>query len=157
MLSPCAIQSVIQDFQLHLVQLFKSIQSIQRLHQLLFGKTRRQTQRIQQLCLALGTARPAGEPPLLEIGIGDLPSLRTGWCGTRLCAKGIPQRLQNDGVVHALDPQQALLAGLFLALFLAVDRGHVSLHHILFSHQIGDVGADAEAGRVRSRQQDQAV
>ena len=39
--------------------------------------------------------------------------------------------LQNDGIVHALDPQQALLAGLLLALFLAVDRGHVSLHHIL--------------------------
>ena len=108
---------------------------------------------------ALRSALPGlpESPPLVEVGIGDLPSLRTGCCGTRLCAKGIPQRLQNDGVVHTLDPQQALLAGLFLALFLAVDRGHVSLYHILFSHQIGDVGADAEACRVRIRQQDQAV
>ena len=154
---PCAMQSAIQNFQLQFVQLFKSIQSIQRFHQLLFGKTRRQAQRVQKLCLALGAARPAGKPPLVEVGIGDLPSFRAGRCGTRLSAKGIPQRLQNNGIVHALDPQQALLAGLLLALFLAVDRGHVSLNHILFSHQIGDVGADAEACRVRIREQDQAV
>ena len=90
---PCAMQSAIQNFQLQFVQLFKSIQSIQRFHQLLFGKTRRQAQRVQKLCLALGAARPAGKPPLVEVGIGDLPSFRAGRCGTRLSAKGIPQRL----------------------------------------------------------------
>ncbi len=62
-LSPCAIQSVIQDFQLHFVQLFKSIQSVQRLHQLLFGEPGRQAQRVEKLCLALGAARGAGKPP----------------------------------------------------------------------------------------------
>ena len=49
-------------------------------HQLLFGKTRRQAQRVQKLCLALGAARPAGKPPLVEVGIGNLPSFRAGRC-----------------------------------------------------------------------------
>ncbi len=74
------MQSAIQNFQLQFVQLFKSIQSIQCFHQLLFGKTRRQAQRVQKLCLALGAARPAGKPPLVEVGIGDLASFRAGRC-----------------------------------------------------------------------------
>ncbi len=57
----------------------------------------------------------------------------SGFAGARvgLFAQSVPQRLQNKGIVHALDPQKPLLAGLSLPLFLAVDGRHIGLHHVL--------------------------
>ena len=46
-------------------------------------------------------------------------------------AQSVPERLQNEGIVHALDPQKPLFAGLSLPLFLAVDGRNVGLHHVL--------------------------
>ncbi len=75
----------------------------------------------------------------------------------RLSAQGHPAAPVEQWHRPRLPPPAGLLARLRLPLFLAVDRGHVSLNHILFSHQIGDVVADAEARCVRIREQDQAV
>ena len=38
-----------------------------------------------------------------------------------------------------------------------MNSGHIGLHHVLFAHQIRDVIPDAEARRIRIRQQDQPV
>ena len=38
-----------------------------------------------------------------------------------------------------------------------MDGGHISLHHVLRTHHVGDVVADSEACRVRIREQDQTV
>ena len=65
--------------------------------------------------------------------------------------------MQDDGIVHAFHAQQAFLAGLGLPLFLAMDGGHIGLHHVFCPHQIGDVGADAEPGGIGIGEEDQAV
>ena len=86
-----------------------------------------------------------------------MPPLRLCRGNASFFAQSVPERLQNEGIVHALDPQKPLFAGLSLPLFLAVDGRNVGLHHVLLPHQICDIGADAEARRVGVRQEDQAV
>ena len=61
------------------------------------------------------------------------------------------QRQQLFRALAQIYPQQTLLAGLRLALFLAMDGRHIGLHHVLRTHHVGDVVADAETCRVRIR------
>ena len=115
---------------MHGIQLFKTVQTVQRLHQLLFGEARRQAQRVEELCFPLRAACRAGKTPIVQVGIGDLPSLRAGGCRIGLRAQCLPQNLDHNGVVHALHAQKPLFAGLGFPLLLAVDGRDISLHHI---------------------------
>ncbi len=73
-------------------------------HQFLFERRGGSPSAFKSSNLALGAAGLAGKPPLVQVGVGDLPPRRTRRRGTGLSAKGIPQRLQNDGIVHAPRP-----------------------------------------------------
>ncbi len=76
MRSPFCLSVCFEYFGLQGIQLLKAVQPVQRLHQLLFGEPGRQAQRVEQLVFPLGTARGAGKPPVVQVGVGDLPTLR---------------------------------------------------------------------------------
>ena len=152
-----AVFSCFEQFRLHFVQLLVAVKAVEGFHQLFFREPGRQAESAEQLCFPLSRARCTRKPPLIEVGISNLPPLRLCRGNASFFAQSVPERLQNEGIVHALDPQKPLFAGLSLPLFLAVDGRNVGLHHVLLPHQICDIGADAEARRVGVRQKSSLV
>ena len=109
---------------------------------------------MQQLAAVVGAVGGAGNAPLVQIGVGDAAPAGGG-IGSA-CQRGL-QPLQDQGVVHALDPQKPLFAGLGFAGFLAGYGGNVGLQDVLRPDKSRDKMANFKPRGVGVGQNDQPL
>ena len=86
-----AVFSCFEQFRLHFVQLLVAVKAVEGFHQLFFREPGRQAESAEQLCFPLSRARRTRKPPLIEVGISNLPPLRLCRGNASFFAQSVPE------------------------------------------------------------------